>query len=161
MLVEVASTMWPGSEFHASITRLEKKCRLSSNLALGFSSLSVCPLPLDRLSLMLKWVAGSTFTKLFRILKTSSRSALSRRFSSDISPVRFRRSSGRDRGNHFGHSSLNLFNALECPSLDRVTRIVSSTPDVVSLVLCTVVQQFVRSCVSQFCRCVLPSGLFS
>ena len=41
MLVEVASTMWPGSEFHASITRLEKKCRLSSNLALGFSSLSV------------------------------------------------------------------------------------------------------------------------
>ena len=41
MLVEVASTMWPGSEFHASITRLKKKCRLSSNLALGFSSLSV------------------------------------------------------------------------------------------------------------------------
>ena len=90
MLVEVASTMCPGSEFHASITRLEKKCRLSSNLALGFSSLSVCPL--DRLSLMLKWVAGSTFTKPFRILKTSSRSALSRRFSSNISPVRFRRS---------------------------------------------------------------------
>ena len=56
MLVEVASTMCPGSEFHASITRLEKKCRLSSNLALGFSSLSVCPL--DRLSLMLKWVAA-------------------------------------------------------------------------------------------------------
>ena len=54
MLVEVASTMWPGNEFHASITRLKKKCRLSSNLALGFSSLSVCPL--DRLSLMLKWV---------------------------------------------------------------------------------------------------------
>ena len=51
MLVEVASTMCPGSEFHPSITRLEKKCRLSSNLALGFSSLSVCPL--DRLSLML------------------------------------------------------------------------------------------------------------
>ena len=91
MLVEVASTMWPGSGFHASITRLEKKCRLSSNLALGFSSLSVCPR--DRLSLMLKWGAGSTFTKPFRILKTSSRSALSRRFSSDISPVRFRRSS--------------------------------------------------------------------
>ena len=54
MLVEVASTMCPGSEFHASITQFEKKCRLSSNLALGFSSLSVCPL--DRLSLMLKWV---------------------------------------------------------------------------------------------------------
>ena len=33
MLVDVASTMWPGSEFHASITRLEKTCRLSSNLA--------------------------------------------------------------------------------------------------------------------------------
>ena len=82
MLVDVASTMWPGSEFHASITRLEKKRRHSSNLAFGFSSLSVCPL--DRMSLMLKWVAGSTFTKLFRILKTSSRSALSRRFSSDI-----------------------------------------------------------------------------
>ena len=63
MLVEVASTMWPGSEFHASITRLEKKCRLSSNLAHGFSSLSVCPL--DHLSLMLKWVAWSTFTKPF------------------------------------------------------------------------------------------------
>ena len=33
MLVDVASTMWPGtsgSEFHASITRLEKKCRLKS-----------------------------------------------------------------------------------------------------------------------------------
>ena len=84
ILVEVAST-------RQSLGRLEKKCRLSSNLALGFSSLSVCPL--DRLSLMLKWVAGSTFTKPFRILKTSSRSALSRRFSSDISPVRFRRSS--------------------------------------------------------------------
>ena len=28
MLVDVASTMWPGSEFHASIIRLEKKCRL-------------------------------------------------------------------------------------------------------------------------------------
>ena len=40
---------------------------------------------------------------------------------------------------------------LECPSLDRVTRPVSST----------VVQQFVRSCVSQFCRCVLPSGSLS
>ena len=93
MLVDVASTMWPGSEFHASITRLEleKQCHLSSNLALGFSSLRVCPL--DRLSLMLKLVAGSNFTKPFRILKTSSRSALSRRFSSDISPVRFRRSS--------------------------------------------------------------------
>ena len=25
MLVDVAPTMWPGSEFHASITRLEKK----------------------------------------------------------------------------------------------------------------------------------------
>ena len=53
---------------------------------------------------------------------------------------------------------VELFQCLECPSLDRVTRLVSSTPDVVSLVLCTVVQQFVRSCVSQFCRCVLPSG---
>ena len=83
MLVDVDSTMWPGSEFQASITRLEKKCRLSSNLALGFSSVSMCPL--DRLSLMLKWVAGSTFTKPFRILKTSSRTDLSRRFSSDIS----------------------------------------------------------------------------
>ena len=91
MLVDVASTMWPGSEFHTSITRLEKKCRLSSNLALGFSSFSECPL--DLLSLMLKCVAGSTFTKPFRILKPSSRSARSRRFSSDISPVRFRRSS--------------------------------------------------------------------
>ena len=40
MLVDVASTMWPGSEFHASITRLEKKCRLSSNLALGFWAIS-------------------------------------------------------------------------------------------------------------------------
>ena len=92
MLVDVASTMWPGSAFHASIrARLEKKCFLISNLALGFSSFSVCPL--DLLSLMLKWSAGFTFTKPFRILKTSSRSALSRRFSSDISPVRFRRSS--------------------------------------------------------------------
>ena len=69
MLVDVASTMWPGSAFHASITRLEKKCFLRSNLALGFSSFSVCPL--DLLSLMLKWVAGFTFTKPFRILKTS------------------------------------------------------------------------------------------
>ena len=51
---------------------------------------------------------------------------------------------------------VELFLCLECPSLDRVTRLVSSTPDVVSLVPCTVVQQFVRSCVSQFCRCVLP-----
>ena len=91
MLTVVASTMWPGSAFHASIIRLEKKCFLMSNLALGFSSFSVCPL--DLLSPMLKWVAGFTFTKPFRILKTSSRSALSRRFSSDISPVRFRRSS--------------------------------------------------------------------
>ena len=90
MLVDVASTMWPGSAFHASITRLEKKCFLRSNLALGFSSFSVCPL--DLLSLMLKWVAGFTFTKPFRILDFI-RSALSRRFSSDISPVRFRRSS--------------------------------------------------------------------
>ena len=65
MLVDVASTMWPGSAFHASITRLEKKCFLRSNLALGFSSFSVCPL--DLLSLMLKWVAGFTFTKPFRI----------------------------------------------------------------------------------------------
>ena len=56
MLVDFASTMWPGSEFHASITRLEK-CRLSSNLVLGFSSFSVCPL--DLLSLMLKCVACS------------------------------------------------------------------------------------------------------
>ena len=57
MLVDVASTMWHGSEFHASITRLEKtSCRLSSNLALGFSSLSVCHL--DRLSLMLKLVGS-------------------------------------------------------------------------------------------------------
>ena len=88
MLVDVASTMWPGSAFHASITRLEKKCFLRSNLALGFSSFSVCPL--DLLSLMLKWAAGFTFTKPFRVLNTSS---LSRRFSSDISPVRFRRSS--------------------------------------------------------------------
>ena len=91
MLTVVASTMWPGSAFHASIIRLEKKCFLMSNLALGFSSFSVCPL--DLLSLMLKWPAGFTFTKPFRILMTSSRSALSRRFSSDISPVRFRRSS--------------------------------------------------------------------
>ena len=67
MLVDVASTMWPGSAFHTSITRLEKKCFLRSNLALGFSSFSVCPL--DLLSLMLKWVAGFTFTKPFRILK--------------------------------------------------------------------------------------------
>ena len=89
MLVDVASTMWPGSAFHASITRLEKKCFLISNLALGFSTFSVCPL--DLLSLMLKWAAGFTSTKPFRILKTSSRCALSRRFSSDISPVRFRR----------------------------------------------------------------------
>ena len=85
MLVDVASTMWPGSAFHASITRLEKKCFLRSSLVLGFSSFSVCPL--DLLSLMLKWVAGFTFTKPFRILKTSSRSALSRRFSSDISSM--------------------------------------------------------------------------
>ena len=91
MSVDVVSTMWPGSAFHASITRLEKKCFLRSNLALGFSSFSVCPL--DLLSLMLKWVVGFTFTKPFRILKTSSISALSRRFSSDISPVRYRRSS--------------------------------------------------------------------
>ena len=34
----------------------------------------------------------------------------------------------------------------------------SITPDVVSLVPCTVVQQFVRSRVSQFCRCVVPSA---
>ena len=40
---------------------------------------------------------------------------------------------------------VELFQCLECPSLDRVTRLVSSTPDVVSLVLCTVVQQFVCS----------------
>ena len=53
MLVDVASTMWPGSAFHTSITRLEKKCFLISNLALVFSSFSVCPL--DLLSLMLKW----------------------------------------------------------------------------------------------------------
>ena len=78
MLVDVASTM-PGSAFHASITRLEKKCFLSSNLAVGFSSFSGCPL--DRLSLMLKWVAGSTFTKPFGILVTSGISALSRRVS--------------------------------------------------------------------------------
>ena len=91
MLVDVASTMWPGSAFQASITRLENKCFLISNVALGFSSFSVCPL--DLLSLMLKWAAGFTFTKPVRILKTSSRSALSRRFSSDISPVRLRRSS--------------------------------------------------------------------
>ena len=51
MFVDVASTMWPGSAFHTSITRLEKKCFLISNLALGFSSFSVCPL--DLLSLML------------------------------------------------------------------------------------------------------------
>ena len=56
---------------------------------------------------------------------------------------------------------VELFQCLECPSLDRVTRLVSSTPDVVSLVLCTVVQQFVRFCVSQFCRCVLPSRSLS
>ena len=56
MLVVVASTMWPGSAFHASMTRLEKKCFLRSDLALGFSSFSVCPL--DLLSLMLKWVAA-------------------------------------------------------------------------------------------------------
>ena len=59
---------------------------------------------------------------------------------------------------------VELFQCLECLSLDRVTRLVSSTPDMwslVSLVLCTVVQQFVRSCVSQFCRCVLPSGSLS
>ena len=56
---------------------------------------------------------------------------------------------------------VELFLCLECPSLDKVTRLVSSTPDVVSLVPCTVVQQFLRSCVSQFCRCVLPSGLLS
>ena len=61
MLVDVASTMWPGSELHASITRLEKMCFLSSSL--GFSSFSVCPL--DLLSLMLKWVAGSTFMTSF------------------------------------------------------------------------------------------------
>ena len=92
MLVDVASTMWPGIAFHASTNRLEEKCFLISNLALGVSSFSVCPL--DLLSLMLKWAAGFTFTtKPFRILTTSSRSALSRRFSSDISPVRFRRSS--------------------------------------------------------------------
>ena len=53
-----------GSAFHASITRLEKKCFLTSNLALGFSSFRV--FPLDLLSLVLKWVAGFTFTKPFR-----------------------------------------------------------------------------------------------
>ena len=120
MLVDVASTMWPGSEFHASITRLEKKCRISSNLALGSSSLSVCPL--DRLSLMLKWVAGSTFTKPFRILKTSSRSALSRWFSSDIRSVPFasgvlRRLGQRSRES-FWSLFVELFQCLECPSLD-------------------------------------------
>ena len=57
MLVDVASTMWPDSALHASFTRLEKYCFLSSNLALVFSSFSGCPL--DLLSLMLKWVAGS------------------------------------------------------------------------------------------------------
>ena len=68
MLVDVASTMWPGSAFHASITRLEKKCSLISNLAhIGFSSFSVCPL--DILSLMLKWAAGFTITKPFRIFQ--------------------------------------------------------------------------------------------
>ena len=56
---------------------------------------------------------------------------------------------------------VELFQCLECPSLDRVTRLVSSTLDVVSLVPCTLVQQFVRFCVSQFCRCELPSGLLS
>ena len=30
MLVAVASTMWPGSAFHASITRLEKKSQVVS-----------------------------------------------------------------------------------------------------------------------------------
>ena len=60
MLVDVASTrtMWPGSAFQASITRLQKKCFLRSNLALGFSSFSVCPL--DLLSLM----GNSTVTEL-------------------------------------------------------------------------------------------------
>ena len=68
MLVNVASTIWPGSAFHASITRLEKKCFISSNLVLGFSSFSVCPL--DLLSLMLKWVAGSTFKRKKRAAKS-------------------------------------------------------------------------------------------
>ena len=80
MLVDVAFTMWPGCDFHTSITRLQKKSRLSYNVAL------------DLQTLIQKCVAGSTFTKPFRILETSSRSALSWRFSSDISPVRFRRS---------------------------------------------------------------------
>ena len=48
---------------------------------------------------------------------------------------------------------VELFQCLECPSLDRVIRLESTTPDVVPLVLCRVVQQFVRSCVSQFYRC--------
>ena len=60
----------------------------------------------------------------------------------------------------FWSVSVAPFQCLECPPLDRVTRPVSGTPDVVSLVPCTVVQQFVRSCVSQFCRCVLPSDRF-
>ncbi len=59
---------------------------------LRYVTLEWSPCPLDLLSLMLKWEAGFTFPKPFRILKTSSISALSL-FSSDISPVRFRRSS--------------------------------------------------------------------
>ena len=139
MMVDVDSTMWPGSAFHASIIRLEKKCFVfRSNLALGFYSFSMCPL--DFLSIMLKWVAMSTVTKSLGILKTSNRSALSRRFSSDISPVCFRvlRRLGQRWRESFWSLYVVPFQCLECPSLDRVTRPVSSTPDVVSPMPCTV-----------------------
>ena len=43
MLVDVASTMWPGSEFNALITRLEKKCFLVPILPLA-SLVSACVL---------------------------------------------------------------------------------------------------------------------
>ena len=61
-------------------TRLEKKCFLSSNLvldlAIGFSSFSVCPL--DLLSLILKWVAGFTFKRKKRAAKSKDESPCER-----------------------------------------------------------------------------------
>ena len=105
MLVDVASTMWPGSAFHASITRLEKMCFLRSNLALGFSSFSVCPL--DLLSLMLKWEA---FQDLKDFQQIRPESAFLQRYQSGTLQTFFV-GQGRDGGNHFGHPSLYLFNA--------------------------------------------------
>ena len=85
------STTCAGRQCHASTTLCEKQCLRISSLALGFSSLNLCPL--DCLLLMWKNVSGATFTSPFTILNTSIRSPLLGLFSSLISPVFFKRSS--------------------------------------------------------------------